>query len=232
MMRISKRGWRAVLAACLAGILMATPVAAQTVVTEALYVLNQEDNTLILKYMGDPEQPTFWEAPAVVTGQSMTGGKLKVKNNTRRTVDIRVSHIELPYDNKEALEYLDSVTLTVKQFGQVIYSRPYTRVNDSDGLQLTFSAMKPGEELEVELGISCAYDYKGEKPPFQSIVWSFDVVDIPPSTTTPPPEPNVPLDPDLIRLLLICVAGGALTAAILGIAIKRRRMGRSNLHLR
>ena len=134
----------------------------------------------------------FWEAPRVMTGQTVGGGVITLKNEADRAVDFALTSVRLPYGNEAALAYLDAVTLVIKQGEQEVYHGPFTRIMDADRAPIAFAGVKPGESRTLELSVSCDFTYTGAIPSYESIVWTFEpTVEL--SVTQPTGTPIQPM---------------------------------------
>ena len=119
------------------------------------------------------EMVPFWEAPGFTAGQSRSGGTLTLRNSTDSTVEIWLEEVGLPYNNKEALTYLNALRLVVKNGETVYYEGPYAKmVQAGKPPELRF-VLAAQEEVTVTINVNCGFQQKGNKPAFQSIGWRF-----------------------------------------------------------
>lgn len=159
-----------------------------------------------------PSDPAFWEYPTVPAGQTKrTEGVLTIKNNTGLDASVRLEKVELPYDDPDALDYLAALTITIRDGDTVLYSGPYSAVNDG-GLNLT-AQVPPGQTKSYTVSLRCAFAYKGD--PVQvtdRLYWQFKAT----STVIENPGKQPPAMSPLV-LTLFCVAGGlVLVCAVAG----------------
>jgi len=155
----------------------------------------------------------FWEAPGVLTGQSISGGVLTLKNEADRAVDFTLTSVSLPYDNAEALAYLDAVTLVITQGDREVYHAPFTHIMDADRAPIVFSGVQPGESRELRLSIACDFTYSGSVPSYESLVWTFES-SVEPLVTQPSSAPIQPV-PATDWTMIAKIAGMAFGVLVL-----------------
>ncbi len=197
--------------------LCAAGVSAETVAEKTLTVISEGDNGRILSEPGD--RGTFWEAPSLTAGQGIENGQLHFVNEDKAAIDMRLTAVELPYGDEEALAYLDALRIRVTNGDQVIYEGPYSRIADEGGLVLEEKQIMRGETRTIGIAMYCAFDYAGTATN-ASVRWEFEAV---PSTGTG----NVPAqDQPVWVLVLFCTAGAlviiCVVAGVLGLTRKRR----------
>jgi hypothetical protein len=174
----------------------------------------------------EPAEPAFWELPQVPAGQVLhREGTLTLKNTTGLTADMKLDTVSLPYDNPEALEYLNHLIITVKDGDTVLYEGPYSRINDEGGLRISLS-LESGAVKTYTIGLRCDFSYTGDlTSASQYIAWMFSA-----SAAADPPSPQ-PVQQQLPRgaMILLCAAGGlvVLCAVIGGVRVflNSRRKG-------
>ncbi len=157
---------------------------------ETAYVFSLDEEGYLMEQTEG--ELAFWEAPAVLTGQSVTGGVLTLKNEADRAVNFTLTSVSLPYDNEEALAYLDAVTLVITQGDREIYRAPFTHIMDADRAPIVFSGVQPGESRELHLSIACDFTYSGSVPSYESLVWTFES-SVEPLVTQPSSAPIQPV---------------------------------------
>lgn len=203
----------AVILALLTVLLFCLPTAAAGD-AESVYTVSQtDDHTILLQKQG--EEMTFWEAPSVSAGQSRTGGRLVLRNETEETMSLWLDAVELPYDNEAALRYLDYVSVDISENGKTCYHGTLSRI--AEGLAgVRLEAVAPGEERVLSVEVNCAYTYEGDVPAFSSLIWQFNTsVKQEPDPVVTSPEGMRPGADDNGVLLAIKVAGGILGGAVL-----------------
>ncbi len=159
----------------------------------------------------------FWEAPAVLTGQSVTDGVLTLKNEADRVVDFTLTSVSLPYDNEEALAYLDAVTLVITQGDREIYHAPFTHIMDADRAPIVFSGVQPGESRRLHFSIACDFTYHGSVPSYESLVWTFKS-SVVPLVTQPSSAPIQPI-PETDWTMIAKIAAMAFGVLVLTCAL-------------
>ncbi|MCL2488967.1 MAG: hypothetical protein FWE80_09820 [Oscillospiraceae bacterium] len=141
-------------------------------VDEVYYSLDEEEHTLIMQR--ETEDSGFWEVPSLSAGQSRLNGKIVLENQTDRTVSFVLNTVDLPYDDEEAMEYLNYVRVVLLRGDQLLYSGPYIRLVDPETFELNLTAAER-EICEIIIQLSCDFDYNKNAPPFQIGGWSFSV---------------------------------------------------------
>ncbi len=179
--------------------LIAAPVAAEdnTIQTYKLSILG--DNTLVFSTQN---APTLWEKPTLKAGQYMTvSGMLTVHNCTSTEQKIGLRTVELPYDNEEALRYLNHVYITLRDGSNVLYEGPYSRINDDRDFDLNI-ILAANKKKNYFIDLRCDYLYTGEGFAADDLIkWDFYAVNETPKDT----EESTPFsDPALLEVLLAC----------------------------
>ncbi len=213
------------LALSLAALLWIPATAEEPVIVKA-YTLSEtpQQNGVINE---EPAEPAFWELPQVPAGQTLhTQGSLILKNTTGLTAQMTLDTVSLPYDHPEALEYLNHLTITVKDGDKILYDGPYSRINDENGLQIDLE-LESGATKTYTIQLRCDFSYTGElADASQYIAWMFSAASVTEETPTQPVQQQLPTD----AMLLLCIAGGlVLVCAIAGgvrVYLKSRRHDR------
>ncbi len=152
--------------------------------------------------------PSAWEAPTLRAGEALAEpGLLTLHNGTEVPTTLVLDYVELPFGNRQALAYLNHVTVTVSRDAQVLYTGPYTRINDEEtGLSLRCE-LQPGETAAYQVNLRCDYGYVGEGTGFaqdEYIDWKFYAVDD--VATQAQEQPAEPFDDPTVRELVLAVA--------------------------
>ncbi len=203
------------LTACMFGGISATAMGCATE-----YVFSLDDQGYLMQRNEGPL--AFWEAPSVLTGQTVDGGVITLKNEADRTVDFTLTSVALPYGNEAALAYLDAVTLVVTQGEREVYHGPFTRIMDAERAPIVFTGVQPGESRELQLSVSCNFRYSGAVPSYESIVWTFEpTVESPaiqPDTNSM--QPTLAIAPAMLAKI-VTVAFGTLALICVAVAVVR-----------
>lgn len=141
------------LAACLTALLLLTalPVFASD---RQQVTLTEGANGAQVRVSSDDAVAASWEIPTLKVGERLAQpGTITLQNQTDGEATVTLDYVELPFDNADALVYLNHVTLTVRDGESVLYKGAYSRVNDEDGLAFRY-VLAAGESvtLTVELG--------------------------------------------------------------------------------
>jgi hypothetical protein len=159
------------------------------------------------------EPTTFWESPALDRGETVTTqGKLTLINNTDTSRDITFGSVELPYHNKEALEYLNHVILTLKCEDEVLYAGPYSRINDKGSKPDISLTLPAGESVTYTIALRCDYTYTGTDHTGNSVLdWQFETLLSDEDTAYGDPSESFS-DPMLLQWLIAGVVTGLILA--------------------
>ncbi len=118
----------------------------------------------------DSQEATFWEWPDIQPGQTRKG-LLGVSNTTERTVAVYMNGAALPFDDRDALTYLNFVTLTIKNTdGVVLFSDRYVRLAD---WKAEVGELAPNESVTWLIEMHCDFAFDGETAMPQAIHWQF-----------------------------------------------------------
>ena len=212
---------RLLLTAVLAVLLFALPFSAAADSMQHI-TLSEFDGALMLSAQA---APTDWELVCLQAGESPTdSGVLVLENTTAAPRSITLSHIELPFNDAAAIAYLQNVTLTVRDGDTVLYSGPYTRANDENGLKFSYD-LEPAQKVTLMVDVACAYTVDNAQIPAEGVLadWKFYTV-----VKTPVQDDekvSSALTDPALREALVAVAAAA--ALLLGVGayeiIKRRR---------
>ena len=110
-MRHISKGVR--LAAALMALLLPASfaVSAETAQAQRIYtVVSQGNSGQIFK---EPQESTFWESPVLRAGEAREDGILRFVNEDKAAVDVWIRAVELPYDDEEALAYLETAKMPI-----------------------------------------------------------------------------------------------------------------------
>lgn len=179
-------------------------------------IVSQGNSGQIFK---EPQESTFWESPVLRAGEARENGTLRIVNEDKAAVDVWLRAVTLPYDDAEALTYLNALRLRITDGETVVYDGPYTRVADGDGLQLRQDALPRGAQKDYQVGLYCDFAYTGDPIP---CVVEWDIQASPSVIRDDIPAPKQPV----WVLVTVCVAGAlVILCAVLGATnlTKKRR---------
>lgn len=158
--------------------LIAAPLSTAAVdndnVTQTYKLTVLGDDTLVFNA---ENAPTLWEKPTLTGGQYMTAtGSLTVHNTTSTEQKIGLRVVELPFDNEEALRYLNHVYITVRKGSTVLYEGPYSRINDDRDFNLN-TILAANKKVEYFIDLRCEYAYTGTGFAEEDVIkWEFYAV--------------------------------------------------------
>lgn len=117
---------------------------------------------------------TFWEAPTLKAGEvPAQSGQLIFHNRTASAQQLGLKTVVLPYDNEDALRYLNHVNLTVMSGNTVLYDGPYSRINDDPTFKLS-ADLEPGDWVGFTIRMRCDFAYNGEGLADNEVIqWQF-----------------------------------------------------------
>lgn len=202
--------WMAVLGVLLYGLLFLMPAQAAEV-REKTYALETAGTKTAFR--ASREEAAFWEYPQLVPGQTMTG-QLTLVNRTGETSAVSLDGVQLPYDDVEALTYLNAVSLRVEKGDEVLYDGPYVRIADAH--PYISAELEPGEGITLDITAWCQYGYDGDVAP-GLITWDFAAEVSAPWETPDPAEPASWIFWVICAAVLIAVICG-----LIGFFLKRR----------
>lgn len=121
------------------------------------------------------EPTTFWEIPTLRAGESfVTSGTLSIVNKTDLTRNITFDQVIFPFEDEQALEYLNHLTLIIKNEDMVLYNGPYSRINDADNKPSLKAMLPPGESCVYTIQLKCDYTYTGSDFTNETVLeWRF-----------------------------------------------------------
>lgn len=153
----------------------------------------------------------FWEKPTLKAGEyTTTTGTLIVRNSTTTEQKIGLRTVELPYENEEALRYLNHVYITVKNDSTILYEGAYSRINEDRGFSLN-TELPPNAEATFFIDLRCDYTYSGDgMAPDDLIKWEFYAVE----ETAGKVESASFSDSTLLEVLAACIIAAALLGGI------------------
>lgn len=106
---------------------------------------------------------TVWERPSLRAGEvRTTAGVLVITNDTDSTQTIRLSAVDLPYDDPEVLEYLNHIRLTVRQGYTVLYDGKYSEINAAQE-PVIYMELEAGATRNFTIDMRCDYTYAGDR---------------------------------------------------------------------
>lgn len=126
---------------------------------------------------------------------------LRISNEDKGAVDVRLKEVVLPYGDEEALAYLDALRIRVTDGDTVLYDGAYTRIAEEGGLALTVKELPRGSSHTFGIELYCSFGYTGEPIGLQ-VRWDWEAS--PAAVTNDVPAPEQPV----WVLVSVCVAGG------------------------
>lgn len=164
------------------------------------------------------EAPAAWELPDLKSGEALSEpGTLILANDTNTTHTITLDYVALPFDNTTALSYLNHLYITVRDGETILYSGAYARINDENGLRLSYD-LEAGEQVALSIDLRCDYTLLAGPTGFESddvIDWKFYTV-----VETEVEDSEKPAaafsDPALREVL---IAAGAAVVLLVGVGI-------------
>lgn len=155
--------------------------------------------------------PAFWERPTLKAGEyTTTAGTLTVRNSTTTEQKIGLRTVELPYDNEEALRYLNHVYVTVRDGDTVLYEGAYSGINDDRDFTLN-TLLPANAQITYSIDLRCDYTYAGEGLAEDDLIeWEFYAV-----TETANETESTPFsDQALLEVLLACGIAAVLLVGV------------------
>ncbi len=178
--------------------LTALPVSANDNTTQTYTLSMLGDNTLVFTR---EKAPALWEKPTLEAGQHTTmSGILTVQNSTSVEQKVSLNSIDLPFDNEDALRYLNHLNITVRNGSEVLYDGPYSRINDDRDFNLNMT-LAPNTKEDYFIDLRCDYLYTGQGFAEDDLItWDFYAVEETPDTT----ESTSFSNPALLEVLFAC----------------------------
>lgn len=215
--------------ACLTALLLLTalPVCAADYQQVTLSANGGRETLLVTT---ENNRAAAWEIPTLDAGERLReAGTVTLTNLTENETRLALSYVELPFDNTDALTYLNHLNITVREGDAVLYDGAYSRINDEGGLAFAYT-LSPGQS--VTLTVDLRRDYAPlAVTGFESgaaIEWKFrsirETVTDPaapsqttakPTTATAADTADEPFDdPELAQAVLAVGAAAALLALV------------------
>ncbi|MDD2362704.1 MAG: hypothetical protein PHH84_07120 [Oscillospiraceae bacterium] len=140
----------------------ATTVAQDNISTEdslkTFRLTKQNGQGMIIQ---EPSLRMFWEYPLLPAGQTRQG-KIIIRNETEKVIDLKLFKIILPKSNKAAMDYLSSLKIKVTDpNGTVLYKGYYNEITDRNELDHFIPSPNPGEAVEYFISMHCRFNYSG-----------------------------------------------------------------------
>lgn len=127
--------------------------------TKQTYELKMHDDGTVVFTPTSPA--AFWEAPTLQAGERHTvSGQLIFHNRTNTTQELQLKTVALPYENEDALRYLNHLHLTIMSGNSVLYEGPYSRINDDPTFTLK-TVLNAGDWVGYTIQLYCDYNYTG-----------------------------------------------------------------------
>lgn len=158
------------------------------------------------------EQPAFWEMPNLKAGESLLqAGTLTIRNGTDSNQKIGLYTVEFPYDDPEALEYLNHLHITIKQDNTVLYDGQYSHINDKGALTMNCD-LAVDAAVTYSIALRCDYTYTGDGWPQDRLIeWQFYSMLDDHAVVAPPPLSNT----NLIQIVAACGIAGILIVGVI-----------------
>lgn len=122
---------------------------------------------------------SFWEYPVLTAGQNRQDGVLTIENKVNGRAVVHLTSVDLPYDNQEALDYLNALRLFVKdEEGNVVYDDSYAHIADLDengSFNLLSVELEKGQKKTYHVEMSCDFAYEGVANCGQVLVFTYSV---------------------------------------------------------
>ncbi len=134
------------------------------------------------------EPTTYWESPALRAGETaVINGTLTLINETDSPRNIYFENVKFPYQDAQALEYLNHLLLTVKQGDTVVYDGAYSCINNPDVKPQLGAFLEPQASCSYTISLRCDYTYTDEHYLGAALLeWTFSV--------ETDPAPNFPTE--------------------------------------
>ncbi len=176
-------------ALCLLALLLLT--ALPVLAADHQYVsLTTDENGVYFAAGSENGQEPIWNIPTLQAGERLLEpGTLTLRNLTDEDARIALDYVELPFGDEDSLIYLNHLTITVRDGDDVLYSGPYSRINDAGGLAFEYTlAPNEAKTLTVDLRRDYAMVALDGLTKETKVTWRFvnvkDVI-IDPNTSAP-----------------------------------------------
>ena len=192
---------------CIILVCLALPVSAVGV-TQTYTLGTLDDGSLAFTIK---EEPAFWENPQLKAGETISQiGTFTINNATNANQKIGLYTVQFPYNNDQALQYLNHLHITVKQGNTVLYDGQYSHINDKGALSMNCD-LAPGSAVTYSITLRCDYTYTGGGWSTDDLIeWKFysmmdngDVVAAPTTNTA------------LTQFLIACGIAGILIVGVI-----------------
>ena len=142
-----------------------------------ILTLSKEGNNYQLGRSNDTA--TFWEYPILAKGQSRSDGRFTIQSDITGDAVIEMTGVALPYDNEEAIAYLNALHLkVVDDKGNIVYDDSYAHIADVDqdgNMKIMKFTIRGGEKVDYSISLSCDFGFTGVANPGQVLVYSYTV---------------------------------------------------------
>ena len=162
----------------------------------------------------DSSDPAFWEFPMLAPGQTLSDGTLTIRNTSDYTAEITLKRVDLPYDNRDVLTYLNAVTLILRLDEQEIFHDRFVKLAEFD---YDFGTLGSDESLTLTVEMRCDFAYAGEVTAVKDpVTWQFDVhTDDEVKANGDPVMPNT-----RIPIQIIWMGGAAIVLVVICLLVK------------
>lgn len=164
---------------------------------------------------------TYWESPALRVGETIVKtGTLTLVNGTDVSRNIYFDYVKFPYQDKQALQYLNHLFITITDGTAVLYDGAYSCINNNDVKPTLAVALEPYASRTYTISLRCDYTYADNHYLNSEILeWIFDVEAEPKSDFSPneeEKEKSSPIfDPLFVQWPIAAIISIIIFAAIL-----------------
>lgn len=160
------------LTTCLSSVSSAETAMAPAFAVQKEIHLTVEQETA--KLTSAPSSAVLWEYPNLTAGETAPEGTLTLCNDSEYEAKLLLTGIDLPYDDPEAIRYLNALHLTVSDGDTVVYDDVYARIMDTEGgLHLDIPTLRAGESKTYRISLRCDFAYDGKTNFNEGILWNF-----------------------------------------------------------